>query len=297
MFRWQAHKAAIQALAFDPRGELIATATGSSKFVHLWDRLTGRLARKLDAALPVQAVAFAPDAPLVAAATARSAVRVWETGGWARVADLDTNSAFELAFGPGQKPVLAASPAGFLSVWLDGSVANENGPRPTDKLIAAGGSVACLDFTPDGRLGTHGLKETVLWDPAAGTRLRTWPRPETGNRGPIKFSPDGRLVAYAHTKFVVVAEVDPPAEHPLAPVMLTGHKRPVWAIGWAQDGRTLMTTSGDGTARLWDAASGTELRALDWEIGKIYSAAFAPDGLTCAAGGENGQVVVWDADG
>lgn len=292
MFQWQAHKAAIQALAFDPRGELIATATGSSKSVHLWDRLTGQLARKLDAETPVLTAVFAPDAPLVAAAT-RGFVRVWDTERWEPAADLDVNNAFELALGPGPRPPLAASPAGFLSVWFDAS-APEGGPRPADQRIPAGGSVACLDFTPDGRLGTNGLKEAVLWDPATGKRLRKWDRPATGNRGPIKFSPDGRLVAYAHTKFVVVAEVDPPAESPAAPVTLSGHKRPVWAIGWSQDGRTLMTTSGDGTARLWDAAAGTELRTLDWGTGKIYSAAFAPDGMTCAAGGENGQVVVWD---
>jgi hypothetical protein len=28
----------------------------------------------------------------------------------------------------------------------------------------------------------------------------------------------------------------------------------------------------------------------------LYSVAFAPDGLTCAAGSENGKVILWDVD-
>jgi WD40 repeat protein len=49
--------------------------------------------------------------------------------------------------------------------------------------------------------------------------------------------------------------------------------------------------------RTWDAATGKERTRYEFGIGKLYCAAFAPDGLTCAAGGDNGQVVLWDAEG
>jgi WD40 repeat protein len=58
----------------------------------------------------------------------------------------------------------------------------------------------------------------------------------------------------------------------------------------------MMTAGSDGMVRFWDPVSGRELRSLSWGIGKVYAAAFSPDGLTCAAGGEKGQVVIWDVD-
>ena len=57
-----------------------------------------------------------------------------------------------------------------------------------------------------------------------------------------------------------------------------------------------MYAGADGFVRFWEAAAGAELRSFAWGIGKLYCAAFSPDGLTCAAAGDKGQVVVWDVD-
>jgi WD40 repeat protein len=70
----------------------------------------------------------------------------------------------------------------------------------------------------------------------------------------------------------------------------------VWAVRWTADGSQLLTVSSDEFVRVWNARTGAELRSLKWEIGRLYCVAFSPDGLTCAAGGEKGQVVVWDVD-
>jgi|SRR5579883_2139949 len=63
-------------------------------------------------------------------------------------------------------------------------------------------------------------------------------------------------------------------------------------------GRFLCAVCADGQARYLDAHTGTVQQSFKWvkKPKSLYSVAFSPDGLTCAAGSENGQVVLWDVD-
>lgn len=63
-------------------------------------------------------------------------------------------------------------------------------------------------------------------------------------------------------------------------------------------GQFLCAVFGDGQARYLDALTGAVRQSFKWfkRPRTLWSVAFAPDGLTCAAGSENGKVVVWDVD-
>jgi hypothetical protein len=49
----------------------------------------------------------------------------------------------------------------------------------------------------------------------------------------------------------------------------------------------------DGTVRLWDAASGAELKVLRGHAGGVYAAGFASAGNRIVSGGEDGTVRLW----
>jgi WD40 repeat protein len=68
----------------------------------------------------------------------------------------------------------------------------------------------------------------------------------------------------------------------------------ITAIAFDANATRLIVGTASGNLGLWDVATMSELRCFGCSIGPIQAVAFAPDGLTCAAGGENGQVVVWD---
>jgi WD40 repeat protein len=67
-------------------------------------------------------------------------------------------------------------------------------------------------------------------------------------------------------------------------------------IAFHPSGRYLAATSNDETVKLYDTTSWEVARTFTWDIGRMRSIAFSPDGTLAAAGSDKGKVVVWDVD-
>ena len=73
-------------------------------------------------------------------------------------------------------------------------------------------------------------------------------------------------------------------------------KKHFTGVAFHPSGKYLAATSNDATVKLFDTATWEVARTFTWDIGKMRSIAFSPDGTLAAAGSENGKVVVWDMD-
>lgn len=83
----------------------------------------------------------------------------------------------------------------------------------------------------------------------------------------------------------------------IRPRLLEGHAGDVYHLEYSPDGRTLATAGQDGTARLWDAATGALVRAFEGHEGDVDWVTFSPDGETLATSGDDGSVRLWSVRG
>jgi serine/threonine protein kinase len=76
--------------------------------------------------------------------------------------------------------------------------------------------------------------------------------------------------------------------------MLSGHRGAVTAVGFTTDGQVVVTAGADGRVKVWNAATGRDLRTIEPSEGEITG--MAVSGRRVLTGHSAGRVVLWDVD-
>jgi WD40 repeat protein len=103
--------------------------------------------------------------------------------------------------------------------------------------------------------------------------------------GPVVGLYENRLVVYR------TADLSTPAA-----TIKNDSKKDFTGAAFHPGGRVLAATSNDKTVKFSDTTTWQQVGGFDWKVGRLRSIAFSADGSLAAAGGDKGQIVVWDVD-
>ena len=289
-------------LAFAPDGKALAAA-GGRRGVMVWRAFAnGAKAECISAGVPaVCRLAFAPDGTLFAGNSQLVAV------------DFQTGGASPISLTPWGGLWFGASPEGsrlivsgpkyqrndyYIACWALGAYA-----KPLWEVTADGHVGSGPLFLPGGnrfvlcehrRHGTpHWFGNRVTYSLKTGAELDVSAcLQDTIERAVL--SPDGARVA-CRTRETI--RIYPTVGDVLDfATVKNDSKKHFTGMAFHPSGKYFAATSNDKTVKLYDTTTWDVARAFTWDIGRMRSVCFSPDGALAAAGSDSGKVVMWDVD-
>jgi WD40 repeat protein len=167
------------------------------------------------------------------------------------------------------------------------------------KRATSGWVVHGACFAADGKVilaekqgwGPNTRCQLVVCDAATGTPVRTVAF-RGGAFAQLVASPDGRTACLRFGPRLRVWNLDSPAQ---AVELGTGRMH-FTGVAFHPGAKYLAATSNDETVKVYDAQTWQLAKTFTWDIGRLRSVCFAPDGNRAAVGSDENKVVVWDVD-
>jgi hypothetical protein len=188
----------------------------------------------------------------------------------------------------------------FVALNLTAGVRARQADVPKSRA-AAQAPITALAYRPDGKVLAVGqYSEVLLLDPEQNEIISRLGR-QAGKVTGVAYSPDGQVLAVAASEPGKVGEVRlyRPATQNTAGApekVLTGHKDAILDLAFSPNGKLLATAGYDRLIKVWDVASGKELRTLKDHSDAVYGVSFSPDSLLLASGSADRAVKIWDVN-
>ncbi len=248
-------------LSFSPDGKQLA-AIGSGHSAKIWDAASGKLLHTLSGHSDnVYSLAFSPDGELLATGSADGTAKIWNalTGQELQTLTGHENPVGPVVFSPdGKRLATVDSFAGKVIVW----------DQVEEPIGLTGNGRFSQSFSIDSQFG---------WVSA------------------LAFNPEGSQLAIGYNAIKVYDIASASADSPARLVLnIPAHNNIMNGLFFSPDGRRLISGSGDGTAKVWDAETGQPLFTLPGNAGPVTSMAQSTDGEQLFTAHSSSKVNVWD---
>jgi len=283
----------VTSVAYSPDGRILAAGREHS-IITLYDASNGIELRTLyNHKWSVNAVAFSPDGHILVSGSGDHTIKLWDVDSGRELATLEGHAegVNSVAFSPDGHTLASGSEDTTIKLW---DVAAR---RELRTLTGHTGHVMSVAFSPDGRTlvsGGDGGDHTIkVWDVADGRVLHTLDC-NVFSVESVAFSPDGLILASGGRGGGDPVKLWNTTDWSELRVLDSHTYGGVHTIAFSPDGKTLASGNADNTIKLWDVASGRELRTSANRSDWIHSIAVSPDARFLASGSEDHSIKLWD---
>ncbi len=287
----EGNREGVSAVTFSPDGRFVVVGNNKGGVV-VWDVAEGEEVRRVQAhSRYIHSVSFSPDGQTLLAGSWDYSLSLWhfESGREVGRVTGHTDQVNGTMFSPDGASILSGSDDATARLWDAESGAEirvfEGLTSPITNASRSSDGLSLVTMSADGTVR--------LWDLAAANGVRRLDSDLIEQATAVAQSPDGRTVAVGG-EFGAVTVVSANTGESL--LELKGHSDAVVSLVFSSDGHRLLTGSWDGTARIWDVASGVEVRRFETEDGfNLATVALAPDEQTVILADEGDTVRLWSA--
>ena len=237
-------------IVFDALGSGYHSSGPGRGNIELWDIITDELIPGAwqDTKSDANALAFSPDNKILAAGMPRQGIRAWDINTGAELLNFNAAEPFgrQLVFSPNGTLLATNGTHVQTRVW---DVTTQREITPPNIM-----NVSALAFSPDGKTLAYGHPNGIVLSDITTTGIKERGR-ISNHRGfgsVLTFSPDGKIL------------LDPKPMRPKSLIQLwdvdtgndlgtlSGHTESIETLVFSHDGKTLASSSWDGTVLLWD---------------------------------------------
>jgi serine/threonine protein kinase len=236
-------------VAFNQDGSQIASAS-YDKSMLTWNATTGEALMKFPGDFPLWTVAFSPDGSTIAAGGDGKVISMWALPSGKFIGSLQgtAGEVNRIRFSPDGHLLAGGGDDSIVYLW------NVSDQSQYAVLKGNTGNILSVAFSADGNhLATSDAKGVIcLWDVATGTLSPTKVLSASDGQAinDVVYTPDGNYVIGASAD-KNIAVWDTSSGNLIT--SLVGHSDAVLSLSLSHDGKVLISSSKDGTIRVWQA--------------------------------------------
>ncbi|MCY4147297.1 MAG: protein kinase [Chloroflexi bacterium] len=330
-YRLGGHADIVTDVEFSADGVTLASSSADST-VRLWDVASGAALHTLAAHIDyVFKLSFSPDGTRLASSSAaigvgegartpeHNTIQIWDVASGENLLTIPPDGIGfirDVEFSPDGARIAAttwSSALGGTARLYDATTGAE-----VQRIYAHRNTIANLEFSPDGLLlATASRDQSVrLWDIGKGVQVASYVD-IGGSIQDIEFSPDGDYLLIGLGEAGNFPDgTDNPTNssaylwdlrNRTQAQVYAGHTNWTWAADISPDGSLVASGSGplylpdspddlDASARVWDAATGQQVVALQGHANTVDSVRFLSDGKQLLSASWDGTIRLWDLE-